>query len=54
MVLLEKANVYNGISMETIIIFVMVSIGVLLFFLAGIYLFGSDRQHKLIELPSDF
>ncbi len=32
MVLLEKANVYNGISMETIGIFVMVTIGALLFF----------------------
>ncbi len=33
MVLLEK--VYNGILMETIIIFVMASIGILLLFLAG-------------------
>ncbi len=32
MVLLEKANGYNGILMETIGISVMVSIGLLLFF----------------------
>ncbi len=35
MVLLEKLMVYNGILMETIGISVMVSIGLLLFFLTG-------------------
>ncbi len=35
MVLLEKSNGFNGILMEIIRISVIVSIGLLLFFLAG-------------------
>ncbi len=48
MVLLEKLMVYNGILMETIGISVMVSIGLLLFFLAGHAL---HRQEILKAAP---
>ncbi len=51
-VLLEKANVYNGILMETIGIYVMVSIGLLLFFLTGRLHLMAGRKSTFI-LPRD-
>ncbi len=47
MVLLKKLMVHNGILIETIGISVMVSIGLLLFFLAGYLLLRESRRNTI-------